>query len=166
MVKLATFGALCALALLASLCAKKDGQVLRVAASIILGNWLLFAMPWIYAPAAPAFVLGGDNLDAWALADLLSMIAIGWLARDQWWAPAVWSPYLINLSMYAIAWGSNMQYIDYMYVLDAALILQLAVVLAIGGGDCADYLLDRWRNLGGPSRLGGRSLGFHKAKSR
>lgn len=136
------YGIACGLALLVALCARQDGHVLRIGAAVIGGNWLLFAMPWIYAPAAPAFTLGGSNLDAWAVTDLLSMIAIGWAGQNVYWSPALWSPYLITLSMFAIAWTVGLPYLAYKYVLDAALTIQLATIFAIGGGDCADYLSD------------------------
>lgn len=139
------YGIACALAYLVALCARQDGYVLRVGATVLGGNWLLFAMPWIYAPAAPAFALEVSNLDAWALTDLISMVMIGWAGRDTYWSPALWGPYLITLSMFAIAWVSGLPYVDYKFVLDAALTIQLAVIFAIGGGDCADYLSDLWR---------------------
>lgn len=145
MLRLALFGLACTVALLVALPAKRDGHVLRVAALILWGNWLMFAMPWIYAPAAPAFVVRSSNLNIWALTDLLSMVAIGWAGWRVWWSPAVWSLYLVTLSMFAIAYATGLPYEQYMYVLDGALIVQLAVVLTIGGGDCADYLSDFWR---------------------
>lgn len=145
MLRLSLFGLVCTVALLVALPAKRDGHVLRIAALILWGNWLMFAMPWIYAPAAPAFVVRSDNLSAWSLTDLLSMIAIGWVGRRVWWSPAVWSLYLVTLPMFAIAYMTGLPYEQYMYVLDGALIVQLAVVLTIGGGDCADYLSDIWR---------------------
>lgn len=152
MVKLATFGILCLLALLVSLCTKGEGRTLRVAASVLAVNWLLFAMPWIYAPLAPSFIVSSagvrvSNLDMWALADLISLMVIGWHGRFIWWSPMLWSIYLVTLCMYSIAWALELQYVEYKYVLDGALIVQIAIILAMGGGGCADYLLDRWRRL-------------------
>ena len=145
MTKLATFGLMCAAALLVSLFAKKDGHVLRVAAAVIASNWLLFAMPWIYAPAALSFAVGGSNLDAWAMTDLLSMVVIAWAGRGAWWSPAIWSLYLVTLSMFSIAYALGLPYDQYLYVLDGALIVQLSMIFVIGGGDVADFLSDRWR---------------------
>lgn len=145
MLTMALFGIACVLAFLVALCARQDGHALRVGAAVLGGNWLLFAMPWIYAPAAPSFALQVNNIDAWALADLLSMMAIGWAGRDAYWSPALWGPYMVTLSMFAIAWTGGLPYVEYKYVLDAALTLQLAVIFAIGGGDCADYLSDLGR---------------------
>ena len=141
------YGIACALALLVALCARQDGHVLRVGAAVLGGNWLLFAMPWIYAPAAPAFAMQVSNLDAWALTDLISMVAIGWAGRDTWWSPALWSPYLVTLWTFAIAWAVGLPYVEYKAVLDAMLLIQLATIFAIGGGDCADHLSDSWKRL-------------------
>ena len=144
--KLATFGILCLLAVVVAACTRTDGRFIRASATVLAGNWLLFAMPWIYAPAAPAFAFQSSNLDAWAMADLLSLIMIGWAGRRTWWSPILWSPYLVTLTMFAVAWSSGLPYEQYMHVLDAALAFQLLIIFTVGGGDCADYLSDLWRH--------------------
>jgi len=156
MLKLALFGIFCLAAVLVSLCAKRDRSVMVAISGVVTVNWLLFAMPWIYAPAAPAFVayaigLPVHNVDAWAAVDLLSMMAVIGVGWRTWWAPLLWSPYLVKLPTYATAYAFGFQYVDYAAVLDMGLTVQLAILFMIGGGDCADYLLAlgvRLRRLG------------------
>lgn len=149
-----TFGLLCALAVAVSACVKVDRGSVLAAALVITANWLLFSMPWIYAPASLAFVLSGWGIDVstedtWSVIDLASLIAVGLTCRRFWWSPILWSAYLVTLSMHAVAWANGLEYLDYRRVLDAALILQLATLFVVGGGDCADRLLDCWRSFRG-----------------
>lgn len=149
-----TFGLMCALAVLVSACVKVDRVPVLTAALVIATNWLLFSMPWIYAPASLAFVLSGWGIDVstedtWSVIDLASLIAVGLTCRRFWWSPILWSAYMVTLSMHAVAWANGLEYLDYRRVLDAALILQLATLFVVGGGDCADRVFDCWRSLRG-----------------
>lgn len=118
-------------------------------------NWLLFSSFWIYAPLSPAFLVygAGEQLgieiavrheDMWALADLMSLVAVSIRCRNAWWSPLLWVPYLITLTMHTIAWCNGLEYIDYRAVLDASLVIQLAVIFTLGGGGCADRMSDLW----------------------
>ena len=149
-----TFGLMCTLAVAVSACVKVDCAPVLTAALVIFTNWLLFSMPWIYAPASLAFVLSDWALpvsteDTWSVIDLLSLMVVGIVCRRFWWSPILWSAYLVTLSMHAVAWANGLEYLDYRRVLDAALILQLATLFVVGGGDCADRVFDCWRSLRG-----------------
>ena len=89
------------------------------------------------------------------------MIIVILVCRHTWWAPVLWSPYLVTLSMHAVAWANDLEYVAYKDVLDAALIVQLATLFVVGGGGCADRVFDccrRFRGLGGSaSKLARRS---------
>lgn len=121
------------------------------AAWVLAGNWLLFASAWIYAPLSPAFLLYGVGIkvkqeDMWALVDLLSLIVVAHRSRYLWWGPLLWSTYLVTLSMHAIAWGAGLEYLEYRSVLDGALLLQIAIILTLGGRGIADRVSAAWRS--------------------
>lgn len=127
----------------------EERDCLALASWVLFGNWLLFSMPWIYAPASPAFIayawgLEVSNKDMWAFADLVSLVLVAIKCRHAWWSPLLWIPYLITLTMHSIAWCNGLEYIDYRAVLDASLVVQLAVIFTLGGGGCADRLSDLW----------------------
>jgi len=149
-----TFGLMCVLAVAVSACVKVDRAPVLTAALVIATNWLLFSMPWIYAPASLAFVLSDWGMpasteDTWSVIDLISLMIVGIVCRRFWWSPILWSAYLVTLSMHAVAWANGLEYLDYRRVLDAALILQLATLFVVGGGDCADRVFDSWRSFRG-----------------
>lgn len=119
------------------------------AAWVLAVNWLLFSMPWIHAPLAPAFLayeygFTFSNKDMWAVADVIALIAVMTKCRHAWWSPLLWVPYLITLTMHAIAWCNGLEYIEYRAVLDASLVMQLAVIFMLGGGGCADRVFGVW----------------------
>jgi len=152
-----TFGLLCALCVAVSACVKVDRNAVLTAALVIATNWLLFAMAWIHPEASPAFVMTDlgfymTHEDTWSIIDLISLIIVGVVCRRFWWSPILWSAYLVTLSMHAVAWANGLEYLDYRRVLDAALILQLATLFVVGGGDCADRLLVGWRSVRGVRR--------------
>lgn len=154
MCKLVTFGVLCALAVLVSAASVTERRCLMASALVIAGNWLLFSMPWIYAPASFEFVMSGWGLpgtqeDGWAILDLCSLVAIVGCCWRSWWGPLLWSPYLVTLSMHAVAYSSHLKYGEYQGVLDASLAVQLAVIFLIGGPEVANRVLDRWRDIRG-----------------
>lgn len=139
-------GVSCVTAIAVACCAREDRDLAIMVAMVISANWLLFAMPWIYAPASLAFIafdlgIPARQEDGWAAVDLISLMIVGWQGRDAWWSPIIWSIYLVTLAMHAIAWANELQYVEYKYVLNAALIIQLAVIFMLGGGGCADRLL-------------------------
>lgn len=147
---IALFGGLITLAIFVAHFAGRSKERVIFCACIIALNWIQFAMPWIYAPASPAFLLPligvyADHESIWAVCDLLSLLAIGWVCRAEHWSPLVWGPYLSMLAMIAAAWVTGMEYVEYDHILNAALLVQLAAIFAIGGGGCADYLSARWR---------------------
>lgn len=72
------------------------------------------------------------------------MIIVILVCRYTWWAPVLWSPYLVTLSMHAVAWANDLEYVAYKDVLDAALLVQLATLFVVGGGGCADRLSHFW----------------------
>lgn len=147
--KLVTFGALCVVAVAVSALTGNDRRCLFTAALVILGDWLLFSMPWIYAPASLAFVAKGVGLsmrqiDGWAMIDLCAMICLIGCCWRVWWGPLLWVPLLVNLVMYAVAYANHLDYISYQNVLDASLSVQLATVFLIGGPGCADRVSRCW----------------------
>lgn len=159
MVKLVTFGTLCVIAFLVALCSKDDRTCLTKAAGAILLGWLLFSMPWIYAPASYAFLVGAParQEDGWALFDLLGLVVVTLSCWRVWWGPLLWSPYLITLTMYAVAYANHLEYNQYETVLDASLSVQLAVIFLIGGPSCADRVFNCWRRVRSVElRSGGR----------
>ncbi len=146
---LALFAVLCVVALVVSHFAQEERGCVVHAGWVLLINWLLFASPWIYAPASPAFLLADIGLpaepqDMWAIADLASMIAVAVRCRHVWWGPMLWSVYMVTLCMHAVAWANGLEYLEYKAVLDASLVMQLAILFMLGGGGCADYLSDLW----------------------
>jgi len=150
MSKLVIFGTLCVAAILVGLCSRQDRRTLAIGGSVIAGNWLLFSMPWIYAPASFAFLAYGvgiecSQLDGWAVTELCTLATLIGVCWRAWWAPLLWSPSLINLAMYAVAYANHLEYIDYQNVLDASLSVQLAVIFVWGGPGCADCVLRCWR---------------------
>ncbi len=158
--KLVTFAVICLSSIAVAACSRHDRSCAVKVACIITLNWLLFAMPWIYAPASYAFLVGAParQEDGWALFDLLSMMAVINVCWRVWWAPVIWSIYLVMLSMHAVAWANGLEYLDYAAVLDAGVAVQLAVIFMVGGPGCADRLLAGW------SRI--RSVGLLARKGR
>jgi hypothetical protein len=149
-----TFGLICAAAVAVTSCVKVDRTAVMTAALTISANWLLFSMPWIYAPASLAFIAADIGLavtteETWSVIDLCSLVVVGIVCRHVWWSPILWSTYLVTLAMHAVAAANGLEYLDYRRVLDAALILQLATLFVVGGGDCADRLFDCWRSVRG-----------------
>lgn len=145
MIKIAFFGLAGLAALTACHFAREERGCLRAAGWIVFINWALFAASW-YPPIAPAFLLADLGMPAqpeeiWALVDFASLFAVMVVCRQCWWAPLLWSPYLICLCMHVVAWVNGLNYIDYNEVLDGALLVQLAVLFMMGGGDCADRVL-------------------------
>lgn len=152
MCKVAFFGVACVLAMWVASCAREERDCILFTAGALAVNWLLFASFWIYAPLSPAFLLYDVGIqvkheDMWAITDLASLVAVGWRCRNVWWSPILWSVYLVTLTMHVIAWANDLMYLDYDEVLDAALIIQLAVIFMLGGGGCADRLLGAWSNV-------------------
>jgi len=162
MLRLALYGTFCLVAVLVALCAKTNRQMMIVTASQMLLNWLLFVMPWIYAPASLAWVISAQgvyvhNVDVWSAVDLLSLVLVGYMGWRVWWMPVFAVIYLVKLGTYAVAWAIGAKYLEYRDVLDMGLTVQIALILMIGGGDCADYLLAlgvRLRRLGRMAVLG------------
>jgi len=157
-IRLAFFGAACVAAIIVASFAREGRQCLLVASAVVAINWLLFASYWIYQPASPAFVVWGiaDRLgfdlpvkheDMWALADLASLMVTAWWCRPYWWSPLLWSMYLACLCVHAVAWVNGLEYLDYRYALDGALVVQLAVLFLIGGDGCADSVSDLCRRV-------------------
>lgn len=149
-----TFGMLCAACIAVSSCVKVNRNAVVIAAMVITTNWFLFSMPWIYAPASLAFIVSGWGMymtheETWSAVDLFSLVAVGVACRHLWWSPILWSTYLVTLSMHAVAWANGLEYLEYRRVLDAAIILQLATLFVVGGGDCADRVFDCWRSFRG-----------------
>lgn len=152
------FGVACLLAVFVCHHAREERACLRIASWVVFANWALFASAW-YESIAPAFALDRIGIymppeDIWSLTDLTSLCAIIYACRRCWWAPLLWTPYLVCLCMYAVAWVNSLDYMDYKEVLDGALLVQLAVLFTLGGDACADYLSRRWglRRMGDSTR--------------
>lgn len=150
MIHLVSFGVACGLAIAVAWLSQADRRCLATSASVIGGNWLLFSMPWIYAPASFAFVAHGfgikaSQLTGWSIIELCTLICLIGCCWRVWWGPLLWAPTLVNLVMYAVAYANDLEYIAYQSVLDASLSVQLAVVFLIGGPGCADRVSRRWR---------------------
>lgn len=153
---IALFAVLCVAAVVVSHFAHDGRDCVVFASRVLLVNWLLFASYWIYAPLSPAFMAYGagqamgldlpvKHEDMWAIADLASMIAVAVRCRHVWWGPMLWSVYMVTLCMHAVAWANGLEYLEYKAVLDASLVMQLAILFMLGGGGCADYLSAVWR---------------------
>lgn len=147
MLKLVTFGLLCAAALVAAAHAREDRRCVLIAAGIIAGNWLLFAMPWIYNPLSLAHMLKvvgfpARHEDIWALVDVLSLALLAHYCRHLWWSATIAAAYLGTLVTLWVGGEIGLDYDQYEHILDAALVMQLAVVLTLGGGGIADLLSD------------------------
>jgi len=147
--KLVTFGILCLLSIAVAACARHDRACAVKVAGIIALNWLACNMPWInvdwsYSAIVHAWGLPGKQTDGMALFDLVALVTAVRVCWRVWWAPVIWSVYLIDLTMHAVAWSAGLQYVDYASVLDAGLAVQLAVIFMAGGPGCADRLSDCW----------------------
>lgn len=143
---LITFGVMCTAALVVAVFSKVDRPCLVKIAAVLWLNWFCFSMPWIYAPASFEFVmhnlgLPGKQEHGWAINDMLSVIVCVTVCWRVWWAPLVWSPFLVNLSMLAVATTTGLRYTDYHFVLDASLVVQIAVIFSLGGGGVRDRVL-------------------------
>lgn len=147
--KLVTFGILCLLSIAVAGCARHDRACAVKVASIIAANWLACSMPWIdrdlsYSAIMHAWGLPAKQTDGFALFDMLALMGATRVCWRAWWAPVIWSIYLIGLTMHALAWSAGLQYVDYAAVLDAGLAVQLAVIFMVGGPGCADRVSDCW----------------------
>jgi len=171
MCKLVTFGLLCVAALVVAAHSREDHAFAKVAGWTVLGNWALFVMPWVYNPLSIAHLLKIAGLpvvheDAWALTDLASIFIIGYAGRYVWWSPIIWSLHMSMLAMLSVAWANSLEYIQYSAVLDACLIVQLAVLFLVGGEGCADRLSDCWRDIrrmGGPAGTSTKAFSAREA---
>jgi len=163
MCKLVTFGLLCVAALVAAAHSREDRAFAKVAGWTMLGNWMLFVMPWVYNPLSLAHLVNMAGLpvsheDMWALTDLTSIFIVGYAGRHVWWAPIIWSLHMSMLAMLSVAWANSLEYIQYSAVLDVCLIVQLAVLFLVGGEGCADRLSDCWRSVRGMGRTTSTSI--------
>ena len=128
------------------------------AAAIIAGNWLLFVMPWVYNPASLAHLLKVAGMparheDMWALVDLASITLLAWSCRHLWWSVIIAGAYLGALALHVVAANAGLDYEQYETFLDAALVLQLAVIFVVGGRGLAD-LVFHWSRVRGLHLLG------------
>lgn len=151
MLKLVTFGLLCAAALVVAAHAREERRCVVIAAGIMAVNWLLFAMPWINNSVSPAHLLklGGwhtSHEGMWALADLASLALLARHCRHLWWSGTIAAAYLGMLTTLWAAGEIGLDYDQYAYILDAALSMQLAVIFTLGGGGIVDRLSDVWRS--------------------
>jgi hypothetical protein len=160
MFTLITFGVMCVAALVVATFAREQRGFAVFAGSVILLNWALFVTPWVCNELSLAHLLKlvgapATHEDMWALTDLLSMTALVVVGRNIWWSAILWSVYFAMLAMHAVAYINDLQYVEYKGVLNAGLIVQLAVLFVVGGDGCADYLSRCWRVyiMGIPSRL-------------
>jgi len=170
LIKLVTFGLLCAVALLVAAFARDDRRCVFIVASVVAVNWLLFAMPWIYNTASLAHLLRLSGVpalheDMWSVADLASIIILALWARHLWWSQIIAGCYMVTLSMLTVAAEMQLDYDQYAMVLDAALVVQLAVIFMLGGGGFADRLLAHWNSYRFRG-LGRRSLARYEETSR
>lgn len=150
MLKLVTFGLLCAAALVVAAHAREGRRCVVIAAGIIAGNWLLFAMPWIYNPLSLAHMLKvagfpARHEDMWALVDVLSLLTVCWYGRALWWTGLLIGPYLASLTMLTTGWAEGADYDQYSLMLDLCLLVQLAVIFWLGGDGVLDRLSAGWR---------------------
>lgn len=150
MSKLVTFGLLCVAALVVASCSREDRRCVVTAAGVILANWMLFVLPWVYNPLSPAHLLKVIGLpatheDMWALADLASLLTICWYGRDLWWTGLLIGPYLAMLATLATGWAEGADYGQYALMLDRGLLVQLAVIFWLGGDGVLDRLSAGWR---------------------
>lgn len=160
---LAFFACAVVAALVAAHFAREERTAVVRIGWVVAVNWLLFASYWIYAPASPAYIIYNAGMaygveipvtlaDTWAAVDLISFVLVVFIGRNLWWSAMFWSIYLCMLTMHAVAYINDLQYLEYRNVLDAGLIIQLALLFVLGGDGLADYLSrcrDRIRLLGG-----------------
>lgn len=152
MLKLIFFGLACLTACGFAACAQYDRRSVVLCAGVLLANWLVCSMPWIYLPFSYEAVTNAIGMrqpqeDGWALADLLGLAATAWVGRRVWWGLFLPALYLGMLAMHVIAWSSSLQYQDYSALLDAALCIQLALIFALGGGGVSTLLRAGWRGV-------------------
>jgi hypothetical protein len=156
-IEVVLFGLLIVAAVLAARCAPQARGCATIAGGAILAEWLLFVSVWAYAPTSPAWLASYVGIavsyeTTWAIADLAALIVVGVTCRAHWWSVLLWAPYLSMLAMIAVAWALGMEFVQYGHILNGARFIQILGFFIIGGGDCADYLSDRWRRLRGVVR--------------
>lgn len=149
-------------------CAREERKSIERVALVVTTNWLLFASYWIYAPASPAYLIYDAGMawgvkipvkliDVWAVTDLVSLVAVVWIAGRIWWCAIFIATYMAMLTALCVAYATSMDYDNYHYYLDACLIVQIGAILMLGGDGCADYLsrcCGKLRDLVGPARAG------------
>lgn len=151
MIKLVLFGAACVLAVIISACSREDRRALTLCALVILADWLVSNMPWIYVDASYEAILWSWGIDqrqedGMALSDVLALIATAWLGRGVWWGMMLPSICFAKLAMHVVAMANSLKYHEYCLILDAALCTQLAVLFALGGDGVCDLLRGGWRD--------------------
>lgn len=147
MIKIALFGVFCVIALFVAYHSHRERDCLFFTAVVVAVNWLLFVMPWLHPAWSVAFIaydMGFDvsTEDGWAAVDFISIFLIIKRCRDVWWSPLLWIPSLVTLTMLSVAYLNGLEYKEYETVLDAALVIQIAAILIVGGRGGIDYLHD------------------------
>lgn len=150
MIKLVFFGSACVVALVVATCAREDRRAVTLCATVLLANWLICSMPWIYLPLSyeamtNAWGIRQPQEDGQSLADLIGLMVTAWIGREVWWGMVLPASYLGVLAMHVVAWSGHIEYQDYSLLLDAALCVQLAIILMLGGGGVSDLLRACWR---------------------
>ena len=149
--KIAIFGILAIAALTICVLSRREERWLVTVGLCLAVNWLLFAMPWIYAPASPAFIVSGWGWGAvrqenmWALADLICLCVIAVHCRAHFGSTIFVAQYAGCLAVYSAAYIGGLQYITYSFALDTSFLIQVAAIFTLGGPSVRDRVLHRWR---------------------
>ena len=142
----------CAAAVMFAAHSARDGRGEAVGlACLTLVNWALFVLA--YTDYSPSWALQRAGFDVssvhlWMLADAICGSAAAMLAFRHWWGFALWGVALAKIGFHA---GMDAQlydpgfYVD--VLLNAGLLVQLAIFFAIGGGGVASLLRNITRRL-------------------
>lgn len=139
-----TYGLLAAWALLAALASgKNDRGPAFLSGLTILAGWLLYVAAW--TPYAPAIWLPWfSHTDIWAMTDLAIAAVILGVARDRWWAMALWGLLFTQILSHVCYQFFGLDFATYSTMLDALFLGQLSVFFMLGGGRIVDFVSDSY----------------------
>jgi len=132
-------GLACAGAVIFAAHAPKDGRWEAVSlACLLLINWALFVLAYTdWSPKLALANLGIEtsSIHLWTLADAIGGCAAMAIGYQFWWGRLLWAVSLLQMVFHAgidMAILDPVVYVD--YLLNGALLVQLAIFFRIGGG--------------------------------
>lgn len=129
----------------AVLSASLAGQRATIAGGIIAAGWAFYNAAWW--GRSPAAFIGIDEVDLWAMTDMLIGATMLWFGRDRWWGVALWALFVMQGALHIPHQYGGLAFAPYSKALDTLFLAQLAVLFMTGGGRLVDYLSDCLRHV-------------------